>query len=93
MRVAGAVPQTDLFAMSDVERNDGLAIKFRGVRRLTIKAWDALKSACGSVVLTSGASAWPEAGAQSDLIVVTVALRCPRGLHVIAFACRSSRPK
>ncbi len=46
-----------LFAMSDAEWNDGLVLKFHGARPLTIKAWDALKSARGSVVLTSGATA------------------------------------
>ena len=57
INVAGAVPQTDLFAMNDAEWNDGLALKFHGARRLTIKAWEALKSARGAVVLTSGATA------------------------------------
>lgn len=57
VNVAGAVPQTDLFAMSDAEWNDGLALKFHGARRLTIKAWEALKRARGAVVLTSGATA------------------------------------
>jgi 3-oxoacyl-[acyl-carrier protein] reductase len=57
INVAGAVPQTDLFAMTDAEWNDGLALKFHGARRLTIKAWEALKSARGAVVLTSGATA------------------------------------
>jgi NAD(P)-dependent dehydrogenase (short-subunit alcohol dehydrogenase family) len=57
VNIAGAVPQTDLFAMSDEEWNDGLALKFHGARRLTLQAWDALKTSRGAVVLTSGASA------------------------------------
>ena len=57
VNVAGAVPQTDLFAMTDAEWNDGLSLKFHGARRLTIRAWDALKIARGAVVLTSGATA------------------------------------
>lgn len=57
VNVAGAVPQTDLFAMTDAEWNDGLALKFHGARRLTIKAWETLKSARGAIVLTSGATA------------------------------------
>jgi 3-oxoacyl-[acyl-carrier protein] reductase len=49
VNVAGAVPQTDLFAMTDADWNDGLSLKFHGARRLTIKAWEALKSAHGAV--------------------------------------------
>jgi hypothetical protein len=41
------VPQTDLFAMTDAEWNDGLSLKFQGARRLTINAWQVLKSASG----------------------------------------------
>jgi 3-oxoacyl-[acyl-carrier protein] reductase len=57
VNVAGAVPQADLFAMTDSEWNDGLALKFHGARRLTLAAWDALRRSRGSVVFTSGASA------------------------------------
>ena len=57
INVAGAVPPTDLFAMTDAGRNDGLSLKFHDARRLTINAWEALKSARGAVVLTSGATA------------------------------------
>ena len=57
VNVAGAVPQTDLFAMSDAEWDDGLSLKFHGARRLTLAAWDALKQSRGAVVLTSGATA------------------------------------
>jgi 3-oxoacyl-[acyl-carrier protein] reductase len=57
INVAGPVPQTDLFAMTDAEWNDGLSLKFHGARRLTINPWEALKSARGAVVLTSGATA------------------------------------
>ena len=35
-----------------------MALKFHGARRLTIKAWDALKAAKGSVVLLSGLAAY-----------------------------------
>jgi len=57
VNIAGAVPQSDLFAMSDEEWDDGFALKFHGARRLAINAWDALRSAQGSVVFTSGTSA------------------------------------
>lgn len=64
VNVAGAVPPTDLFDMSDEAWDDGMALKFHGARRLTIQAWDALKRWGGAVVLTSGASALaPKAGA------------------------------
>ncbi len=57
VNIAGAVPQGDLFALSDAEWADGLALKFHAARRLTIAAWDALKASRGSVVITSGTSA------------------------------------
>jgi 3-oxoacyl-[acyl-carrier protein] reductase len=57
LNIAGAVPQVDLFEMSDEQWNDGLALKLHGARRLTIAAWPALKQAKGSVVLMSGNSA------------------------------------
>lgn len=57
VNIAGAVPQTDLFAMTDAEWDDGLSLKFHAARRLTIAAWDALKASSGSVVFTSGTSA------------------------------------
>jgi 3-oxoacyl-[acyl-carrier protein] reductase len=49
--------------MSDAQWDDGMALKFHGARRLTIKAWDALKASKGSVVLLSGLAAWdPQPG-------------------------------
>jgi 3-oxoacyl-[acyl-carrier protein] reductase len=57
LNIAGAVPQIDLFEMTDAQWDDGLALKFHGARRLTIQAWDALKAANGSVVLISGSAA------------------------------------
>ncbi|HEY4949414.1 MAG TPA: SDR family oxidoreductase [Candidatus Acidoferrales bacterium] len=58
VNIAGAVPQIDLFEMTDAQWEDGMALKFHGARRLTIKAWDALKASRGSVVLLSGLAAW-----------------------------------
>ncbi|MFY9805496.1 MAG: SDR family oxidoreductase [Candidatus Acidiferrales bacterium] len=58
LNIAGAVPQIDLFEMTDAQWDDGMALKFHGARRLTIKAWDALKVSRGSVVLLSGLAAW-----------------------------------
>ena len=57
LNIAGAVPQIDLFEMSDAQWDDGMALKFHGARRLTIRAWDALKASSGSVVLISGSAA------------------------------------
>jgi 3-oxoacyl-[acyl-carrier protein] reductase len=57
LNIAGAVPQIDLFEMTDEQWEDGLALKLHGARRLTIRAWDALKAASGAVVLISGSAA------------------------------------
>ena len=58
LNVAGAVPQVDLFDMTDAQWEGGLALKLlHGARRLTIAAWSALKAAKGAVVLMSGNSA------------------------------------
>jgi 3-oxoacyl-[acyl-carrier protein] reductase len=57
VNIAGAVPQIDLFEMTDAQWQDGLELKFHGARRLTIVAWDALKASQGSVVLMSGSAA------------------------------------
>jgi len=55
--IAGAVPQIDLFEMTDEQWDSGLALKLHGARRLTIEAWPALKDAKGAVVFMSGNSA------------------------------------
>jgi NAD(P)-dependent dehydrogenase (short-subunit alcohol dehydrogenase family) len=57
LNIAGAVPQIDLFEMTDAQWEAGLGLKLHGARRLTIAAWPALKQAKGSVVLMSGNSA------------------------------------
>lgn len=56
LNIAGAVPQIDLFEMTDAQWDDGIALKLHGARRLTIRAWDALKASNGSVVLISGSA-------------------------------------
>jgi len=64
LNIAGAVPQIDLFQMTDTQWDDGMALKFHGGRRLTIQAWDALKASVGSVVFMSGNAAFaPKTGA------------------------------
>jgi len=57
LNIAGAVPQIDLFEMTDAQWEDGLALKLHGARRLTVRAWDALKASKGSVILISGSAA------------------------------------
>jgi 3-oxoacyl-[acyl-carrier protein] reductase len=57
LNIAGAVPQIDLFEMTDAQWDDGAALKLHGARRLTIRAWPALKSTKGSVVFISGSAA------------------------------------
>ena len=57
LNIAGAVPQIDLFEMTDAQWDDGMTLKLHGARRLTIQAWNALKASGGSVVLISGSAA------------------------------------
>ena len=47
LNIAGAVPQIDLFEMTDAQWEAGLALKLHGARRLTIAAWPALKDGKG----------------------------------------------
>jgi 3-oxoacyl-[acyl-carrier protein] reductase len=56
LNIAGAVPQIDLFEMTDEEWKAGMELKLHGARRLTIRAWDALKESQGSVVFMSGSA-------------------------------------
>jgi 3-oxoacyl-[acyl-carrier protein] reductase len=57
LNIAGAVPGIDLFEMSDEQWDAAAELKLHGARRLTIRAWDALKASKGAVVLMSGAAA------------------------------------
>ena len=57
LNIAGAVAQIDLFEMTDAQWEDGMALKLHGARRLTVRAWDALKASHGSVVFMSGSAA------------------------------------
>ena len=57
LNIAGAVPQIDLFEMTDEQWYVGMELKLHGARRLTIRAWDALKTSKGSVVFMSGSAA------------------------------------
>lgn len=57
LNIAGAVPQIDLFEMTDEQWKAGMELKLHGARRLTIRAWDALRQSNGSVVFMSGSAA------------------------------------
>jgi 3-oxoacyl-[acyl-carrier protein] reductase len=57
LNIAGAVPQIDLFELTDEQWQAGMELKFHGARRLTISAWEALKASKGSVVFMSGSAA------------------------------------
>ncbi len=57
LNIAGAVPQIDLFEMTDEQWRAGMELKLHGARRLTILAWEALKESKGSVVFMSGSAA------------------------------------
>jgi 3-oxoacyl-[acyl-carrier protein] reductase len=54
VNIAGAVAG---FRMTDEQWNTGMELKFHGARRLTIRAWDALRESKGAVVLISGNAA------------------------------------
>jgi len=56
LNIAGAVPQIDLFDMTDEQWKSGMELKLHGARRLTIRAWEALKQTHGSVVFMSGSA-------------------------------------
>ncbi len=57
LNIAGAVPQVDIFEMTDEQWDAGMNLKLHGARRLAIAAWPALKEAKGAVVFMSGNSA------------------------------------
>ena len=94
LNIAGAVPQIDLFDMTDEQWEGGLALKLHGARRLTIAAWPALKEAKGSVVLMSGNSADAAQGALTPRWAPSTppSWRWPRPSPIAASrtACRST---
>jgi 3-oxoacyl-[acyl-carrier protein] reductase len=57
LNIAGAVPQVDLFEMTDEQWDGALALKLHGARRLAVAAWPSLKQSKGAVVFMSGNSA------------------------------------
>jgi 3-oxoacyl-[acyl-carrier protein] reductase len=74
LNIAGAVPQIDLFEMTDAQWEDGMALKFHGARRLTIEAWNALKASNGSVVFISGSAAFNPKPAFAAVAAINAAI-------------------
>jgi 3-oxoacyl-[acyl-carrier protein] reductase len=74
LNIAGAVPQIDLFQMTDAEWDDGMALKLNGARRLTVQAWDALKASKGSVVLISGSAAFAPKPGNAAVAAINAAI-------------------
>jgi len=74
LNIAGAVPQIDLFEMTDAQWDDGMALKFHGARRLTLRAWDALKISNGSVVFISGSAAFGPKPAFAAVAAINAAI-------------------
>jgi 3-oxoacyl-[acyl-carrier protein] reductase len=74
LNIAGAVPQIDLFQMTDTQWDDGMALKFHGARRLTIEAWDALKASNGSVVFMSGSAAFAPKSGSAAVAAINAAI-------------------
>lgn len=74
LNIAGAVPQTDLFEMTDAQWDDGMALKFHSARRLTMRAWDALKASNGSVVFMSGSAAFSPKPAFAAVAAINAAI-------------------
>jgi 3-oxoacyl-[acyl-carrier protein] reductase len=74
LNIAGAVPQINLFDMTDAQWDGGLAVKFHGARRLTLRAWDALKASRGSVVFMSGTAALAPVPASAAVAAINAAI-------------------
>jgi len=74
LNIAGAVPQIDLFQMTDAQWDDGMALKFHGARRLTVEAWNALKASNGSVVLISGSAAFDPKPGYAAIAAINAAI-------------------
>ena len=74
LNIAGAVPQIDLFEMTDEQWRAGTELKLHGARRLTIRAWEALKKSKGSGVFMSGSAALDPKPAFAAVAAVNAAI-------------------
>jgi 3-oxoacyl-[acyl-carrier protein] reductase len=74
LNIAGAVPQIDLFQMSDDQWIKGTELKLHGARRITLHAWEALKASKGSVVFISGSAALDPKPAFAAIATINAAI-------------------
>src|SRR3984957_17346014 len=74
LNIAGAVPQIDLFEMTDEQWQSGAELKLHGARRLTVRAWEALKASQGSVVFMSGNAALHPSPAFAAVATINAAI-------------------
>jgi 3-oxoacyl-[acyl-carrier protein] reductase len=74
LNIAGAVPGIDLFQMTDEQWNTGMELKLHAARRLTLRAWDALKAAKGAVVLIAGNTAEVPTASAAAVGVINAAI-------------------
>jgi 3-oxoacyl-[acyl-carrier protein] reductase len=74
LNIAGAVAGIDLFQMTDEQWNTGMELKLHAARRLTLRAWDALKAAKGAVVLIAGNTAEVPTASAAAVGVINAAI-------------------
>jgi 3-oxoacyl-[acyl-carrier protein] reductase len=74
LNIAGAVPGIDLFQMTDEQWNTGMELKLHGARRLTLRAWEALKATKGAVVLIAGNTAEVPSASAAAVGVINAAI-------------------
>ena len=74
LNIAGAVPGIDLFQMTDEQWNVGMELKLHGARRLTLRAWEALKATNGAVVLIAGNAAEVPTASAAAVGVINAAI-------------------
>ena len=74
LNIAGAVPGIDLFQMTDEQWHAGMELKLHAARRLTLRAWEALKASKGAVVLIAGNSAEVPTASAAAVGVINAAI-------------------
>ena len=74
LNIAGAVPGLDLFQMKDEQWDAGMELKLHGARRLTLRAWEALKATRGAVVLMAGNAAEVPTASAAAVGVINAAI-------------------
>jgi 3-oxoacyl-[acyl-carrier protein] reductase len=74
LNIAGAVPGIDLFQMTDAQWSASAELKLHGARRLTLRAWNALKASKGAVVLMAGNAAEIPAAGTAAVGVINAAI-------------------